>query len=586
MSCRIPSPVLDYGKDPTAVVLRDDHQPGISYCVLEQLRRRNQFCDVEIKMKNNARLTAHKAVLASSSPYFMKLLSTDMTKSEISFTDSSLDISALEMLIEFIYTSVLRISEPNVRSLCQGAKMLQLERIERACCKFMENNLKVQTCIGYLHFGKRNDYKKLTRASQKFIAENIIDIGKDPSFQEIDTQELLNILSCDDLSFPTEEALFDVLFVWMEHKPESRQKELYHLISSVNSDLSHLEQLCEVAKSPEADLNTIKECFQRLKRTSPTHSSLSTTPSEPDQCIDRVSEGLVTAGGVTPDSTTNSVEKYDFHNARWVQCAKMPRKKSHAALVSACESLYSIGGFDGNKRLSSTHIFDHRLDHWSKGPTMPVSKSDFGAVYDGERHIYCIGGYSGSQDTAAVHVLDTKTQVWKEGPRLNQKRSYVQAAVVDNDTIYAVGGVENNRRLKTVERLRVREKGSSWELVASLNVPRSRSGVATVKGCVYAVGGYSGFEHLKSVERYDPRIDRWTLIECLNIPRNSPAIAVYCGCLYVAGGHDGKKLLGSVECYDPDKRQWEKMSPMPVAKCDFAMATICEHTENIIGTWT
>ena len=274
----------------------------------------------------------------------------------------------------------------------------------------------------------------------------------------------------------------------------------------------------------------------------------------------------------------------------------MPRKKSHFTLVSTGDAVYSIGGYDGSKRLSSVDIFVPEGESWFEGPPMFAAKSDFGAVWDGKRSIYLIGGYtSESQDVAAVEILDTQTRMWRKGPKLQQKRSYVQSAIIDN-AIYAVGGAVGNTRLTSVEMLQLHNKGekhhhqqhspSFWVYVASLNVARSRPGVAALNGKLYAVGGYNGSEHLSSVECYDPLLDRWQLIEAMATPRNSPAVAVQRGeRLYVAGGHDGKKLLNSVEVYSLREKSWKEGPPMDTERCDFAMAAVIVTGIESFGTW-
>ena len=265
----------------------------------------------------------------------------------------------------------------------------------------------------------------------------------------------------------------------------------------------------------------------------------------------------------------------------------MPRKKSHYTLVSTGEELYSIGGYDGNKRLSTIDVFNPEGESWSEGPAMCTAKSDFGAVWDGKRSIYLIGGYTAeSQDVAAVEILDTHTWMWRKAPKLQQKRSYVQAAIISN-AIYAVGGAAGSTRLASVEKLELPkgEKHSSWVYVASLNIARSRPGVASLNGKLYAVGGYNGNEHLSSVECYDPKIDQWQLIEAMASPRNSPAVTVQGERLYVAGGHDGKKVLNSVEVYDHREKSWKEAPPMDTARCDFALAAIVVTGIESFGTW-
>ena len=581
MATLLRAPVLEYSKDPTAVILRDEHQPTLSFYILEQLRRRNQFCDVELHLKSDIHLQAHRVILASSSPYFMKLLSKHTSRKEILLQDVGVDVTSLEMLIDFMYTSVLRITEGNVQALCIGAKVLQLDRIKKTCCKFMIQNLKKQNCVQCLNFAKKNQLTSLLNQCKVFMAKNIIEVAEDPSFAELLTiDDISSILAIESLALTSEKELIDVLLTWMKHEPLTRQNDLYSLLLS--TDL------------PQLNLNGVQ--YQLLQALHPPSDSSYTLFSKLQQCFDSKTESgihtyenamntLFAVGGISATSTLNSVEKYDHCNTQWIPSTALPKKKSHSALVAVGGMLYSLGGLDGNnKQLHSVDVFETQNETWSSGSPMPSAKSDFGVVFDGDRNIYCIGGYAGSKDISTVDVLDLKSNTWEEGPTLQQSRSYVQAAVVDN-TIYAIGGTVGSKRLASVEKLDLNSAERSWKYAASLNIARSRPGVAAMDGRIYAVGGYSGTEHLSSVECYYPTIDKWVFIEAMSVPRNSPAVASIDNQLIVAGGHDGKKLLDSVESYNPETKSWISMPSMSIAKCDFAMCSLVVTDLNCVGTW-
>lgn len=583
MTTLLRAPVLEYSKDPTAVILRDEHQPALSFYVLDQLRRRNQFCDVELRLKNDIRLQAHRVILASSSPYFMKLLSKHTSKKEILLEDLGFDVTILEMLTDFMYTSVLRVTERNVQALCIGAKVLQLDRIEKTCCKFMINNLKKQNCVQCLLFAKKNKYTSLLNQCKVFMAKNIIEVSEYPSFAQLLTiDDISSILAIESLALTSEQELLDVLLTWMKHEPLARQNDLYSLLLS--TDL------------PQLHVNGIQ--YQLLQALHPPSDSSDTLFSKLQQCFDSGSKTesdihtyenaknmVFAVGGISATSTLNTVEKYDLCNTQWIPSTDLPKKKSHAALVAVGDMLYSLGGLDGNnKRLRSVDVFESQNEKWSSGSPMPSAKSDFGVAFDGNRNIYCIGGCAGSKDISTVDVLDVKSDTWEEGPTLQQSRSYVQAAVVDN-TIYAIGGTVGSKRLASVEKLDLSSAKRCWKCAESLNVARSRPGVASIDGCVYAVGGYNGTEHLNSVECYYPTIDKWVFIEAMSVPRNSPAVVSVDNQLIVAGGHDGKKLLDSVESYNPETKSWISMPSISTAKCDFAMCSLVVTDLKCVGTW-
>lgn len=65
------------------------------------------------------------------------------------------------------------------------------------------------------------------------------------------------------------------------------------------------------------------------------------------------------------------------------------------------------------------------------------------------------------------------------------------------------------------------------------------SGVVYVSGCVYAVGGFNGSLRVRTVDCYDPMMDRWTSVSSMQDRRSTLGTAVLNGLLYAVGGFDG-----------------------------------------------
>ena len=661
------------------VLLKDNHQPGRAFYILSQLRRRHQFCDVQV-LKDAACFSAHSAVLAASSPYLMSLLllpqssssSSSSSSSEdsehgrrITLTDPRLTVCALEMLIDFMYTSMLRIKENTVEALCYASRLLQLTRIEKACCKFIVNNLNAQNCFRYLDYAEESGYPQMKSKCIGYAAQNFAKVSCTSGFLGVSLESLTAVVESPHLVAESQEVVLESVLQWVNEDTPARQSDLYSLLQSIKEHefpQASDERVREILNSPrgtstEQVVRSLKACFEKLQRKHEdgkreVHEECRETPSgesdsdqqstPPDASCSKTRrkvhfetdeedtpsklpeserrEGqeqeaesstekgekskakksclkkteIFAAGGVTASSnTTSSVERYDVKKKNWAAATALPQKKSHAALITSREKLYSIGGYSGAKRLSSVDVYDTQTDKWSSSAPMPTARSGFGATTDRHGRIYCIGGYSDSQqDLSDVDVYDPRHNQWTAAPRLHQPRSYVQAATL-GDNIYAVGGTEGNSRLKTVERLS--PYSAAWNRVADMNVARSRPGVASLDGRLFAMGGYNGSEHLSSVECYSPNLDSWRMVESMSVPRNSPATAVHEGCLYVAGGHSGKTLLQSVERYDPLCNEWSTMAPMSTARCDFDMAVLGNGGESAssdtksepqpVGTW-
>jgi kelch-like protein 20 len=93
---------------------------------ISQLRSSNELCDVLLTV-GNSKISAHKIILSASSPYFRAMFLGEMAESkmtEIAIKD--IDEQAMEMLIDFCYTSKITIDEKSVQTVLPAACLLQV----------------------------------------------------------------------------------------------------------------------------------------------------------------------------------------------------------------------------------------------------------------------------------------------------------------------------------------------------------------------------------------------------------------------------------------------------------------------------
>lgn len=76
--------------------------------------RQNLLCDV-VLVADGVEIPAHKIVLASCSPYFYAMFSGFEESHQGRVTLQGVDHVALELLIEYVYTTVVDVTEDNVQ---------------------------------------------------------------------------------------------------------------------------------------------------------------------------------------------------------------------------------------------------------------------------------------------------------------------------------------------------------------------------------------------------------------------------------------------------------------------------------------
>ena len=93
---------------------------------INQLRRSNELCDVFL-IVGNSKISAHKIILSASSPYFRAMFTGELVESrQTEITIKDIDENAMEMLVDFCYTSKITVDEKSVQNLLPAACLLQV----------------------------------------------------------------------------------------------------------------------------------------------------------------------------------------------------------------------------------------------------------------------------------------------------------------------------------------------------------------------------------------------------------------------------------------------------------------------------
>jgi N-acetylneuraminic acid mutarotase len=262
-------------------------------------------------------------------------------------------------------------------------------------------------------------------------------------------------------------------------------------------------------------------------------------------------------GGIHSDSaggfvTTDRVEVYDAHRARWSTAAPIPVAMNHPNAAAVGGRIYVLGGLSGGaswQAMRDSFVYDPRADLWSRLPPVPAgTERGSAAVGVHGTKVYLAGGMraltpmpGGLQDTVdTVASYDVVTGRWEQLPSLPQARDHVGGAVV-RGTFYVVGGRDRGQ-------VNVRDTTYAFDLRARrwterAPMPTARGGLvaAAVGGTVYTFGGEgnpSQGSHgvFAETEAYDTARDRWHRLAPMPVPRHGTAAAAVGRTIYIPGG--------------------------------------------------
>ena len=80
------------------------------------------------------------------------------------------------------------------------------------------------------------------------------------------------------------------------------------------------------------------------------------------------------------------------------------------------------------------------------------------------------------------------------------------------------------------------------------------------------LGGYDRGECLRTVELYDPLLNRWSQLPSMREARGRFDITVIDGKVYAVGGCNGTTELATAEVYSSDNSKWTALPPLELAR--------------------
>ncbi|XP_029341304.1 kelch-like protein 2 [Acyrthosiphon pisum] len=206
---------------------------GEMFQVLKSLRQHGLFSDIKLETDDGTIIFGHKVILASASPYFQAMFTNFGEKNKDHVVIRQLDSIILQLLVDFIYSGTILITKKNVQDLLAASNLLQLNDLKETCCEFFQKQLHPTNCLGIKAFADVHSCTKLLSSSELYIKQYFLKVVESEEFLSLSSEELVKLISCDELKVSSEEEVFESVLRWVKNELDSRKCFLPQLMEHV-----------------------------------------------------------------------------------------------------------------------------------------------------------------------------------------------------------------------------------------------------------------------------------------------------------------------------------------------------------------
>ena len=230
---------------------------------LTKLKVSDELCDITIKIESRE-FRAHKLILISCCPYFEAMFLSGMSESRQQQVElQGIDPSAFEAILELFYTGKICITAESVQSILSAASIFQIEHLKGACSQFLQKHLAPSNCLGIKVFAEGHGCQQLAKQAMKYAVSRFTEVATCEEFLGQSIDQVVEILSRDNLRVHSEEEVFDIAVSWINFDSAHRSRYMATLLNQVRLPLLSPTVLADKVKSNPLIQNNL-ECRDLL----------------------------------------------------------------------------------------------------------------------------------------------------------------------------------------------------------------------------------------------------------------------------------------------------------------------------------
>ncbi|KAK7799148.1 hypothetical protein U0070_011533 [Myodes glareolus] len=525
--------------------------------IFKDFRDNHIFTDVIICVEGE-KFPCHRAVLSACSDYFRAMFCNGLKESrEMLVEIKGILAEAMDSFLQYVYTGRVKITAENVQYLVETSSLFQVNSLCDECVHFLEEQLDPCNCIGIQRFADTHSLQTLFAKCQTFALQTFEDVYQHEEFLELNKDGLIDYICRDELIVSKEEIVFEAVMRWIYEDVDHRRQFLPELLSHVRLPLLHPNYFVETVEENQLIQNS-HDCYQLLREARRYHilGNEIVSPRTRPRRSTGYSEVIVMVGGCEQAGGFNLpyTECYDPVTGEWKSLAKIPEFTKSAYAVCALKNDILVSG--GRINSHDVWMYNSQLNLWTR--VAPLNKGRWHhkmAVLLGK--VYVVGGYDGQKRLSSVEYYDSFSNQWTEVAPLKEAVSSPAVTSCMRKLFVIGGGPDDSSYSDKVQSYD--PEINAWLLRASFPIAKRYITAVSLNNLIYVAGGMT-----KAVYCYDPAEDHWMHVQDTFSPRENCGMAVCNGKIYILGGRqENGEAINTILCYDPETNIISGVTVMP-----------------------